>query len=274
MNIDIDGLAYHVEIDEQVGDLKGRQPVSLLLLHGFTGSTRSWDALVPALTEHCRVIRVDLPGHGRTAHSDDLDRYTLPRAAADLEALLRTLDTVSAHVLGYSMGARLALYFGVHHPERVRSLLLESGSPGLATEPERAARIAADEALAQRIERVGIEAFVRDWEALALWRTQTDALKARQRPLRLANRPAGLALSLHGMGTGAQPSLWDALPALRIPTHCLVGAHDDKFVAIVDAMGARNLAIAITRVANAGHAVHLEAPLAWTRWAVGALSRS
>jgi 2-succinyl-6-hydroxy-2,4-cyclohexadiene-1-carboxylate synthase len=274
MQIDVDGLAYHVEIDEQVGNLKGCQPVSLLLLHGFTGSTRSWDALVPALTEHCRVIRVDLPGHGRTAHSDDLERHTLPSAAADLEAMLRALDTASAHVIGYSMGARLALYFGMHHPERVRALLLESGSPGLATEPERTARVASDEALAQRIERAGIEAFVRDWEALPLWRTQSDALKRAQRPGRLANRAAGLDLSLRGMGTGAQPSLWDALPALRIPTHCLVGEQDDKFVAIADAMCVRNPAIAVTRAANAGHAVHLEAPLAWTRWAAGALSEA
>jgi 2-succinyl-6-hydroxy-2,4-cyclohexadiene-1-carboxylate synthase len=273
MWVDVDGLNYHVEIDEQVGDLKGRRPLSMLLLHGFTGSARSWDALVPDLTAARRVIRVDLPGHGQTAHTDDLARYTMPRVADDLARLLTSLNAAPADVCGYSMGARLALYLGAHHPDVVRALLIESGSPGLATEAERAVRITSDYALADRIERDGIAAFVREWEALPLWATQTglpDAAKAAQRAIRLANRPSGLALSLRGMGTGAQPSLWDALADLRMPVHCLVGALDVKFCAIASDMRARNPAIAVEIVSGAGHAVHLEAPDRYVGWHVKA----
>jgi 2-succinyl-6-hydroxy-2,4-cyclohexadiene-1-carboxylate synthase len=253
-------LDYHVEVDG------APDAPPLLLLHGFTGSVRSWDALVPQLSQTTRVIRIDLPGHGRTQASADLARHTLLSIAADLVEILRALDAAPARVLGYSMGARLALYLGVQHPACVRALLLESGSPGLATDAERSARIASDDGLAARIERDGIDAFVRGWEALPLWQSQSAALKAAQRPLRLANRSAGLALSLRGMGTGVQPPLWDALASLRMPTRCIVGAHDAKFVAIAHAMRMHNPAIDVTVVKDAGHAVHLEALDDWTRW--------
>ncbi len=260
--MNIRGLEYRVEDD-------GGRPVSVVLLHGFTGSIRSWDGVVDALRKFARVIRIDLPGHGRTAHTDDLDRFQLPAVAADVAEIVRQLGVGPVRLIGYSMGARLALQVALEHPEVVRSLLLESGSPGLATEAERAARRASDDALAARIERDGIGAFVRDWEALPMWQSQkhlSDAARAEQRARRLANHPAGLALSLRGMGTGAQPSLWEALPGLTLPVHCLVGALDTKFVQIAQAMRARIAAIGIDTVPDVGHAVHLEAPEAWLAW--------
>ena len=101
-------------------------------------------------------------------------------------------------------------YVAVHYPQLVRSLVLESASPGLATAAERQLRRAADEALAERIERDGIPAFVSAWEQLPLfaglaWLPAEE--RAALRAQRLANNATGLANSLRGMGTGAQPSL-------------------------------------------------------------------
>jgi 2-succinyl-6-hydroxy-2,4-cyclohexadiene-1-carboxylate synthase len=255
-------LAYHVEIDES----RNAGTPSLLLLHGFTGSVRNWDALVPALSENFRVIRVDLPGHGRTAHSDDPSRYDMSSVAADLVALLKALGASPAVVCGYSMGARLGLCLAAWHPDAVSALCLESGSPGLATDAERAERRAADDALAARIVSAGVSEFAREWEALPIWRTQSDALKLSQRAGRLANRAEGLARSLRGMGTGAQPSVWEALPALTMPVRCVVGECDSKFVAIAAAMRERNPTLDVTVVPGIGHAVHLEAPTVWIDW--------
>ena len=72
--------------------------------------------------------------------------------------MLDALDVERASWLGYSMGGRAALAFAAAHPERVERLPLVGASAGLADPEARRERIASDEALADRIERDGIEA--------------------------------------------------------------------------------------------------------------------
>ncbi len=251
----INDLEYHIE-EEGSGE-------PLLLLHGFTGSVRNWDDVAPQFAQRHRVIRVDLPGHGRTEFTPDPKRYLMSSTSQDLSRLLVALNASPAHVLGYSMGGRLALFFALNHANHVRSLIIESGSSGLATESERVARLASDAALAGRIECDGIEPFVDEWERLPLWAGQSHlpaAVKQRQRELRLRNDPRGLAMSLHGMGTGAQPSLWGELPNLRARTLFIAGEHDAKFVAIARAMQTRSPRARLEIIADAGHTTHIEQP--------------
>jgi len=77
---------------------------------------------------------------------------------------------------------------------------------------------------------------------------------------RLRRNPAGLAVSLRGMGAGAQPSLWDWLPALSVPVQLIVGMDDPKYAAIAEAMAVRLPDAVLVRVDEAGHTVHLEQP--------------
>ena len=240
----------------------------LLLLHGFTGSGESWEPLLPALCEHIRVLTVDLPGHGRTRVPDEVAAYSMPRVVETLAEMLVASNAAPAHVLGYSMGGRVALALAAHAPHLVQRLILESASPGLATHEERTARAAADEALADRIEAGGIAAFVDEWEKLPLFATQRalpEAVQQRVRALRLRNDARGLALSLRGMGTGVQPSLWEALPALRMPVQLIAGQHDAKFVSIARAMAQQISNATLTIAPDAGHTVHLENSDAWLR---------
>ena len=249
----INNLAYHIEIE-------GSGP-PLLLLHGFIGSGQSWQEVLPLLTAHYTVLRVDLPGHGRTALPDDVLRYSMSMVARDLVQLLTHLQMAPAQVWGYSMGARLALILALDYPEAVRCLLLESGSPGLISELERAARRTSDEALAQRIEQHGIEAFVAEWEHLPMWASQVQLPMAQRGQLherRLQNSIIGLANSLRYMGTGAQPSVWSRLPELRVPVALVVGALDSKFVQIAREMQQACPTASLHMIEGAGHAVHLE----------------
>jgi len=255
----INQLSYHVQVD-------GAGP-SLLLLHGFTGSADSWVEVLPMLTSHFKVIRVDLPGHGRTELPKDVQRYRIESTTQDLADLLRELNCAPAHVWGYSMGARVALYLALVHPEVVQRLVLESGSPGLATEAERAARRASDEALATRIEQNGIYAFVEEWECLSLWASQRRLLQTqrdRLRQQRLSNATEGLANSLRYLGTGAQPALWDRLVALQPPALFIAGEEDTKFVQIAQQMQTHCPPAQRLIVPHAGHAIHLEQPRAIT----------
>ena len=256
----VNGLGYHIESS-------GDGP-PLLLLHGFTGSLRNWDALTDVLAATHRVIRVDLPGHGATELPQHPKRASMAQVADDLCALLRALDAAPAHVLGYSMGARLALNLALQHPECVARLVLESGSPGLKTEDERASRRASDEAQAQRIEADGVEAFVDAWETLPLWSTQKtlgDDARAHLRQLRMQNTAVGLALSLRAMGAGTQASLWPQLEQLRAPTLLITGFEDGKFDMIAREMHAAAPHLRHESVMNAGHAVHLEAPATYAQ---------
>ena len=225
----------------------------IVLLHGFTQTGAAWEP-VRALLEAAgrEALAPDLRGHGRAAARRPVD---LPAIVADLDELVD--DAVLA---GYSMGGRLALAYAVARPARVRRLMLVGASPGLRCAAERAARRAADEELARRIEREGVEAFAREWAALPLWAGQSEAVAAAAHRQRLEQTPDGLAAALRGLGTGALPSLWGALATVTIPVTTVVGERDARFRAIAAAMVAELPDARLSVVAGAGHAVHLEAP--------------
>jgi 2-succinyl-6-hydroxy-2,4-cyclohexadiene-1-carboxylate synthase len=259
----------HVEVDG------GGPP--LLLLHGFSGSARAWDDVRPLLREHARVIVPDLIGHGRSPAPDDPGRYTLEWCVRDLEHVLEALDVDQADVLGYSMGGRVALRLAVDAPARVRTLLLESASPGLDDAVARAQRQRADEQLALRLEEHGIERFVAEWERqplLALAEHVAPAIRAAHHQQRLSNSPRGLANSLRGMGAGRQRPLWAALASLSMPTFVLVGEHDMRYRAIAQRMLTALPNGDLTVAPHAGHTVHLDQPDVFVRWTLSALSRA
>lgn len=236
----------------------------LLLLHGFTGSRANWwQTCAPELASQHRVITVDLLGHGETDAPLHSTRYAMKAAAEDLIGILERITEEPAHLLGYSMGGRLALYLALHHSKCFRSLTLESASPGLRTPEERAERRQRDGALADRIEREGVAAFVDFWESLSLWESQQqldEQIRLRLRQQRLQNSALGLANSLRGMGTGVQPSLWDDLTRLTLPVLLLTGEYDHKFERINDAMAAQMPNAKRVTVSGAGHTTHLERP--------------
>jgi 2-succinyl-6-hydroxy-2,4-cyclohexadiene-1-carboxylate synthase len=242
------------------------QPQTLVLLHGFTGSTESWAEHLPIFSAYYRTIAIDLLGHGRTEAPADFARYDMEQSASDLADLLTTIAPGPIHLLGYSMGGRLALYFAVTYPYLVHSLVLESASPGLADPVARQERIQSDEQLANEIEAQGISAFVARWEALPLFAGQQrlpTAVQNRLRDQRLGNRPHGLANSLRGMGTGRQPALWDQLATLSMPTLLLAGELDEKFKLIARQMATYLPNATVAIVPDAGHTIHLEQPQAF-----------
>jgi 2-succinyl-6-hydroxy-2,4-cyclohexadiene-1-carboxylate synthase len=266
---EINGLAYHWT-EQGAG-------APLVLLHGFAGSVQSWEDVIPAFAPRYRVIAPDLPGHGGTARPADPARYAMAAASADLAALLAFLSREPVHLLGYSMGGRLALFFALRYPDRVRSLILESASPGLADAGERQARQAADDALADRIVDRGMAWFAEYWGSLPLFASQArlpEETCRRLRRQRLGNSPSGLAGSLRGMGTGVQPALWGELGALRHRSLLVVGELDAKFRAINAQMAAVLPGARLAVIPACGHVPHLEAPEAFGACVAGFLSGS
>ena len=175
-----DGVRYEVRT--------GGSGPGVLLLHGFTGRGADWGALLPALRRSSTTVVVDLLGHGRSDAPSDPARHAVERQAADIASVLRRSRTAPAAVVGYSFGARVALALAVTQPDVVRALVLESPSAGIADAAARATRRAADDALADRIERDGIEAFVDTVGDRA--RVRVRGRPSRRDPGPVARRPA------------------------------------------------------------------------------------
>lgn len=217
-----------------------------MLVHGFTQTGASWGSLVDELAREHEVVVVDAPGHGRSGD-----------VVADLPttgALLADAGGEGTYV-GYSMGARMCLHAALVAPDRVRSLVVLGATGGIDDDLERAARRRSDDELADRIEQIGVAAFLDEW----LTQPMFAAVPAGDRSDRLANTAPGLASSLRHAGTGTQVPLWDRLGEIEVPTLVLAGERDAKFQALAERLAAGIGASAeLAIVADAGHAAHLE----------------
>jgi 2-succinyl-6-hydroxy-2,4-cyclohexadiene-1-carboxylate synthase len=264
----VNGVHMNVEVCEA----RGVHRRILVLLHGFTGSAAGWGSHVSAFAEAgLRVIALDMLGHGRSEAPRDPERYSIEHCSQDILEVLRTLGVERGEsiLLGYSMGGRIALYTAFS--DFFAGLILESASPGLAEDFERAERRASDELLAQRIERDGVPPFVDYWESLPLFASQRalpGEICAGLHEQRLQNRALGLANSLRGVGTGTQPSLYGRLPTLRLPVLLIVGALDGKYSAIAYEMAQSLPEAQVHIVAGAGHTTHFERPEQFDRLVV------
>jgi len=252
---------------------------AVTLLHGFTLNGASWDELIAKMPAGWKWIAPDLRGHGGAPTSP----ATMDDCAADLEALWNHLGIERSHVVGYSMGGRLALHVAVRLPERTRSLLTIGAHAGL-DEEARAARRKADETLAYRIENEGVESFVQHWESLPMFagiQRRGPAFAAWLHGLRMGNRADGLAASLRGMGAGAMEPLWGELGAIDLPCTFVAGEDDAQFLQAGVRLSESVNRSRFLSVPSTGHSVQFERPDATAsiladhlRWAANATSSS
>lgn len=225
----------------------------LVLVHGFTQTREVWGPAAELLAREHQVLRVDLPGHGRSGHAD-----------ADLwhgAALLGAAGGPATYV-GYSLGGRLALHLALHRPAQVERLVLLGATAGIDDPDARRRRAQLDRDRADRLEAIGVARFLDDWLALPLF----DGLSAARagRAARLENSAAGLAASLRHASTGVQEPLWERLAELAMPVLCLAGEHDVRFAALAERMAGAIGDTAVSAVIpGAGHAAHLERPEAF-----------
>lgn len=222
----------------------------VVLVHGFTQTRRCWGPEADDLARDHEVVRVDAPGHGRSAEV---------LAGMRTGASLIGAEGGTATYLGYSMGARFCLHLALASPELVRGLVLVSGTAGIDDAAERGERRARDAELADRIRATGVEQFVDDWLAQPLFATLPPERACRAE--RLENTVDGLRSSLEQAGTGSQDPSWHRLHELQMPVLVVAGALDAKFVALAERMAAAigsNATLSV--IPGAGHTAHLERP--------------
>ncbi len=228
-------------------------------LHGFTGDPESWDAVLAQRPPGIEAICPPISGHDPTipltgdSFEDEVDRLagSLPRSRGRY------------HLAGYSLGGRLALGLLVRHRQLFSSATLIGAHPGLGSESERRRRRAADDALARRLERDGVERFVDHWQSLPLFATQgslaPEVVEA-QRRRRLKHGADGLAYALRVLSLGRMPDYRRRLPGLDLPVHLMAGERDGKFRRLVMDMASVMPRTTVEIVPGAGHNLLLEAP--------------
>lgn len=235
------------------------QRPTVICLHGFTGTSQTFQGLFA--DQEWNILAVDLIGHGQTSVYVHPDCYRMENVIQDLRLLVQHLQLHQYILLGYSMGARIALAWAINDPQ-VQGLIMESGRPGIASPQLRAARRVKDNLLARKILTQPLVDFVNKWEELPLFASQKKLpakLQLQVRKQRLSQCPYGLAMSLMMMGTGQQANYWDQLPQ-DLPTLLIVGSLDHKFQQIAHNMQQRAPQMKL-QVISGGHCVHLENPV-------------
>ena len=233
----------------------GRDPgagsPTVALVHGFAQTGGCFGPFGAAIEADHRVLRVDQAGHGGSL------RHLHAGLDEGAELLVHTVG--DAVLVGYSMGARLALHAALAHPTRVLALVLVGGTAGIEDPDERAVRRAEDEDRARRLESIGLDAFLEEWLAMPMFAGLPEW--ARFDEERRRNTVEGLAASLRRAGTGTMAPLWERLEGLACPVLCVTGERDERYgllaERLVAAAGgpARHVVIE-----GAGHAAHLERP--------------
>ncbi len=216
-----------------------------------------WDPVLRPMPARPAVLAV-LPGHGRDPWYPPTD--TLDGA---VEAIAAGLPSDKVFLVGYSMGARVALAVALAHPDKVLGAVLVGVDPGIPSETERKVRAAWDDAEAVRVERDGLERYAAHWGSLPIFETQRrlPEILRRQRAIqRMEHTPKGIAWAMRTLGTGRMPSQWPALARTTVPLCFVAGALDEKFMALAERAacvaphGERQV------VDGAGHDVALENP--------------
>jgi 2-succinyl-6-hydroxy-2,4-cyclohexadiene-1-carboxylate synthase len=221
---------------------------TVVLLHGFTNTSRSWDPVIAALPDGYQPVALDIRGHGLASETRPM---TLDAVIEDISAAASEPFTL----VGYSMGGRIALHAAFRLPERILRLVLIGASPGLEDAAARAERRAADDKLATQIERQTIAEFVDSWARTLVLADQPEQVRTRGDVDRV-----GLAAALRVLGTGSLGSLWRRLPRLQMPVELVVGERDAKFRRVAEQMAESIPDTRISVVPRTGHAVHLEEP--------------
>ncbi len=98
----------------------------LVLLHGLFGQSDNWFGVAPRLAEKFHVFIPDLRNHGQSPHYAEMD---YPLMAADVEKFFAAQKIESAHVIGHSMGGKVAMQFALDFPARVKKLVVVDMAP-------------------------------------------------------------------------------------------------------------------------------------------------
>ena len=232
----------------------------IVCFHGFSESSYTWDSInLPGY----RLIRIDLIGHGDSDIPEEDEAYTIPQMIEDLHTVIYHMVGDRYYLMGYSMGARIALSYALEYESEIKGLILESGSVGIASDDERAERRKADEDLAVRIEDHDGIWFATRWAEAPIFESQKQLSECVEELIYLRrsnNSTYALACTLRGSGQGVMTYVGDQLEKLSCKGLYVSGALDTKYTTIGRDVFGKLPNFKHVVVEGAGHNVHIEKP--------------
>ncbi|GFP95293.1 protein phyllo chloroplastic [Phtheirospermum japonicum] len=272
--VDTDSVSFTTNVLEAGESTDG---IAVVFLHGFLGTGEDWIPVMKAISSSTKCIAIDLPGHGgsklqyKGGNGSDLPDLSIDVVVDILCKVLDNITPQKVTLIGYSMGARISLYTALKRSDKVESAVIISGSPGLVDNDARAIRKAKDDFRASTLVSNGLEFFTEAWYAEEMWASLRSHPHFKQIVTsRLQHGDLQtLGRVLSDLSIGRQLSLWEDLKHCEVPLQIIVGEKDDKFKKIARDMytkigienGNKN-SLPVAEIQNAGHAVHLENPLA------------
>lgn len=242
---------------------RNNSPQYILLLHGFTGSLRDWSEIIPQIDDRFNCAALDFIGHGNSQAPEEINYYSTDSIIEQINTVVDKLAADKIILLGYSMGGRAALNFAIRYPEKVKSMILESATPGITGDDLRNQRVQNDVELSAFILNNSIEDFVDYWMNIDLFMSQKNLPPEKIKIVRdnkLKNNPVGLSNMLRGFSTGKMPPLFDKLCQIETRTLLFSGELDEKFMAINSSMRKKIRNSEHKVIKSAGHNTHLENP--------------
>ncbi len=234
----------------------------IVAIHGFTGDGTTMLELVETCREGRPAILIDVIGHGQSDTPEHVEHYTMASVVDQVLSVIGGHEPLTVHLVGYSMGGRIALSMAARAPWYFASITLLSSTAGIADPAKRAERYDQDQKTADGLEQRGLDLFIEDWLKLPLFGPYVSSLDDTRRSQTIEQRtsssPIGLANSLRGTGTGSMPPLWGVLPSIRSPLLSIAGSLDTTYAAIAKDLG-RAAAFGQTAIIDdVGHVVHHE----------------
>ncbi len=251
----------------------GEGSPSLLLLHGYMGSSLDWIDVAPGLAHQRRVVAYDHRGHGDSGHLGLSSAYTFDALAADLEAFVDAGVEPTVDLLGHSMGGVVAMMYVLAHPERVRSMvLMDTAAAPAGNVPmdilDALVKIGRDQGMAALAEVVA------DFAITIGAGNGLSEKVIRERAITKISALDVEAVDAFATELNTYPSMVERLGEIRCPVTVIVGERDEGLRASADVL-AREIGDAeLIVVEGASHSPQEDRPQEWTAAVLTHLERA
>jgi len=243
-------------------DIYGNESLPpLVFLHGFLGSSFEWHYFREKLAANFFCLTIDLPGHGNAPSINaKMDLRSLSQRLK--KKLAPVLSSRSYSIVGYSLGARLALRHAIDFPCSIEKLILEGVSPGIDESNLRQKRLEQDMLHSLTIKNQGLKVFLENWyeNPIFLSLQQQPQLLETIKQMRAKTNPVMAADLIVQASPGIEASMWPFLSRLTLPVLYVGGIMDKKYIEILAKAAKQTPKGKLSILDNAGHIPHLEVP--------------